>query len=466
MNAGAIVVGLDMPPHHLNPLEPTDYGARQILSLMYPALLVRSSGRYQPGPLVDYYQILPEQNRILIRLKANACWTNGDRLLPQHYASALLAMVERKSAMLGFFDFVAGIVDRFENDGSGEIGVFCVGRTLEIETVYIPTHIEAILSSHIWLPIREYGCSVPEHRVTAGPFKITSRQDNRLVLSDACNTHKIEYKFSIGLYEQVDQFRDGNLDLTCPTHFPFDLIRESHDPLLLRNEPSNIQFVLYYNAERLEPLKDVSCRRYLSREIKTAEIAKRLYDGVISWREFIPIPLLPTLQTGYPSDGALPEKAFEIESLTITCSDYYPNEFIAREIADHLKSCGIVHDAYIETVTFSQLGVYLTHGSFELLLDLSAPFYDHPLATIESFWENTGENDAEELMDLFGKYSDAELEEDCHKSYWLQANELLKENLPCFPILNGRHLYFQSDNAKSLVLNANGTFVIRRGEKY
>ncbi len=299
-------------PGSLDPARAEDLHAYRVLGDLYEGLLTATAdGGTAPG-VAESWTVSDDGLVWRFRLRADAVWTNGERVTAGNFVTGLQAALDPAELSPNAFllEPVVNAAEVMRGDrGSESLGITAEGDdVLEIRLVHPAPWLPTILSMPVAMPRLSAvhddpgSFSSPDKFVGNGPYRLVARRPGGEIMLarnarfHAADTVAIETVRYLPIVDPVSEFnlyRAGELDLTATVPPAlFDSLR--------RERPCELQAMpglgLYYFAFDVTepPLDDPRLREALSLAIDREQLVAMLGRGEIAAYGLLP----PSIATG------------------------------------------------------------------------------------------------------------------------------------------------------------------------
>jgi ABC-type oligopeptide transport system substrate-binding subunit len=256
-------------------------------------------------------------------------------------------------------------------------------------------------------------------------------------------------------------FDQEETDITGNTSFPGTELTAWHARPEFRLDDSPIFMALEFNPEGQECLKDLHLRHALFHALDRSDIAEELKGIIVPAKHVGPLcfaEYMAFLSHGY--DRGQATERFRLAKKTcrplrIVYNNYYPNRLIVDKIQHQLLEVLDLHTA-IYPIDFPSA----PKRSWDLMLTLRLPAYDHPHSVLELYSFGVRQLGGKGLGDQFdGKLK--LIREGLHLEMLDAVKEgslLLEKNMTLLPLFTGRNVYLMRNGVKGFRFPQNANF--------
>lgn len=414
-----------------------DYIGQYIGAAASPPLLRRKkSGEIAQSLVIPEFEIGPEaRNHFKFRIDTTKCWSDGRRLTGADLVSGLRDARRRDPYWAHHLRMIANLS--------------CSEDSVTIDTKrplrHLPNMLCASELSPSWSDI--WDCGVP----SLGPYFFVGTKDAtnlHFLPNPAWPEARERPALSFLLNRRVEsvpkRFQDGEIDVTCSTMFPLDLIDTWRSRGVFHNKPAPIWMQLEFGASLNPILLRREIRQALSAAIDRQACAKSLFDGI-------------TPRQGLFETGSVEEKAYSQlangkqlpQKLRMSYYDYYPNWEVATFICSSWKSTFDVDVDLIPVSFASPLS-----EDCDLRLELRYPIFSSPVAEIESaiaMLTRVGSNqDIRRAIFLFDLLQHGTAHDYVEAVQCLI--QLLADTVPVIPLFNLKHHWLMNARVANFTL--------------
>lgn len=383
------------------------------------------------------------------RLRPSCRWTDGKRVTAGEFVESFRRVALSPSASL------ISLVEGAEGVTAGQLAPEQLGVTalsddeLAIELDEPVPYLPALLAAIQLSPV--HGGAPSE--ATNGPYALDSGGTSSEAIclrpnayySGRTPTARLRFQIDESLHRPLERYASGDLQITCHTWFPFDQVEVWGSDPGFHRRPSAILFCVAASQASVPAFKVKDVRRRLASTLDRAAIAECLHGGVTPWTRLLPEPFWNELatagaseiQNGDPGRGAAQELPLRN---SLIYADYYPNGEIAALVAEQWARSGLA-SLRLEPLAFAEFVARVEAGNFELALQLFAPAFADPAASLIPLAAllDGAEFDACAGHLLAAQASTGE----ARRRALLAAHSVLEESIPVIPVANGQSLWLQ-----------------------
>lgn len=284
-------------PGSLDPSLAEDDHAFRVLTDLYEGLVITDGTGAVVAGVANEWELSDDGTRYTFRLRPDAAWSNGDRVIARHFVDSFQRTLAPESGSAYSFLLLpirnAAEVQQGKLPSS-ELGITAPDDdTLTIDLEEPAPHFLSVLTMPIALPLAPgadepgYRFSDPAHFIGNGPYNLHDWQpghrvhlEKNPVFHDAQNVSidAVEYYAVEELQSEFNMYRAGELDITASVPGP-------HVRDLVESRPSEIRIApklgLYYLAFDLSeaPFDDPALRQALSMAIDRSALATVIGRG-------------------------------------------------------------------------------------------------------------------------------------------------------------------------------------------
>ena len=443
-------IQIDDFPHGLLTFNSQDYISNLILSSMYEPLFFEENSEYRSLYVEDSYDGI----YITLNFK-DFFWSNGMLVTAKDMYNSLIYILENRTIFSSYLDFIEGVSEYLYGEGSiNSIGITLYDKSLKIKTKYENNYKELFSTIHFSPFFIENGEVV--NNISNGRFYLDKKSSDSISLKTntflmdkffkkKAKIQELSFVYIKDLYKGIDEFKKGNLDMTCSTYFPFEEISNYNESPYFYMKNSNILFTLKIDKD-LTPLKK--------------DLMKILYDNCFN-NQLLNKGI--NFCKNYFFDKELTQQDFnnnEINTsknsinnnIRVLYPSYYPNDIVIKPIISYLKKKGIeIEEIALPLKEFNE--VY-NSSKFDIALVLLSPLVNNDIDLLIHYLKGFyNEEKIDTYLVLLNKYLESQAEYDKKK-----LNEYLIGHSQFIPIGFGKHLYFKSEKLKDLYIDRNDLY--------
>jgi len=447
---------LDARPLGYDLQESNDYSGNYVLG--FTALPMFKAREMAPPALgsAAHVDIDSSRNILKIRLDDGLKWSDGTKIHGADYLNAIKKVASYRNGLSLLLRSIRNFPRYWKDPASiTEVGWAAQGNELTIETTLNPSLLLKVLAKINFSPLHE-----TDIRLTAGPYKLQEKSDIRITLEKNAEyfnsrpakprAESVQILITDSRYKDIELFENGDIDVTCPTLFPYELISKYAGRKDFFMENTNILMHLSFNErKKIDP----QLRKALLHLIDRSKLAQRLYDA--------PTPAMDlSINRGKPMSKGEPDRLFDPnrgrthlaacakhgvkEKLVLLYDDFYPNREVADMVKEQLAGYGLQVEVLLDDY-YAPLKI-----DYDIKLTLSdIPFLDdmaryYSLALSPVF--NTEENIKKDLRDIFSSYFQ-ESAPDKKERELSRIRHIFWDLPPVVPLLHIHSYFFMSARA-------------------